>query len=307
MDIVIIGLGSIARKHIAALKIISDDAKVYALRSGKRNEDVEGVVNITDLDELDKKPDFAIIANPTNLHGKYIRELAGRGIAVMIEKPVLHTLKEAADVLQTVREKKAFTYVACNLRFHPCISFLKQQLTDRINDINEVNVYCGSYLPDWRPDQDYKKIYSANARMGGGVHLDLIHEIDYTSWLFGKPLQYRAYTSSRSSLQIDAPDYANYLLQYDHFNASVTLNYYRRDPKRTLEIVFDDYTWMADLINNTIIQHPGIVIYEAGSFKMMDTYVQQLRYFTDHLNQQKSPMNSFEESLDVLNISLANE
>ena len=43
---------------------------------------------------------------------------------------------------------------------------------------------CHSYLPQWRK-KNYKKSYSSNAKLGGGVSLDLSHEIDYIQWIFG--------------------------------------------------------------------------------------------------------------------------
>src|SRR5690606_19349874 len=125
--------------------------------------------------------------------------------------------------------------------------------------VNEVNVYCGSYLPDWRPGVDFRKVYSANKELGGGVHIDLIHELDYVFWLWKEPRKTRAFFSNTSSLDISAFDYANYLWTYDGFSVSIVLNYYRRDPKRTLEIVTEQATYQVDLLNNTIEKNGEIV------------------------------------------------
>ena len=44
----------------------------------------------------------------------------------------------------------------------------------------------GEYLPYWHPKEDYKKSYASRKKLGGGVILTLIHEIDYLFWIFGK-------------------------------------------------------------------------------------------------------------------------
>lgn len=306
MEILIIGLGSIANKHLTAIKSVVPNAKVFALRSGKKSTEIEGVHNVYALDEMPNKPDFAIISNPTNLHADYIVELANRNIPMMIEKPSLHSLEKSESILYLINQQNAFTYVACNLRFHPCIQFLKNYIQTSNIQINEATVYCGSYLPDWRPNVNYKEVYSANANMGGGVHLDLIHELDYTTWLFGNPISYSAYQSNQSTLNIDAPDYAHYLLNYTNFSTSITLNYFRRDAKRTIEIVHNDSTILVDLINNTVTDSKQGIIFENTEFKIIDTYVSQMRYFVDKLHNSETPMNTFEESLGVLKIALSN-
>jgi predicted dehydrogenase len=307
MEILIIGLGSIGIKHANAIRQIAPSTKIFALRSGKKKISFGGINNINSIDELENKPNFAIIANPTNLHEYYIRELAIRDIPMMIEKPALHAFDNAAALLGLIKRNGSFTYVACNLRFHPCILFLKSYLAANYSKVNEVSVYCGSYLPDWRPNVNFKEVYSSNLNMGGGVHLDLIHELDYTTWLFGVPIQSSGFQSSVSTLQIDAPDYAHYLLNYAHFNVSITLNYFRREPKRRIEIVFDDLTLNVDLINNKVINGRGELMFEEVNFSFLDTYCLQMKYFIDKLSEHEPTMNTFEDSLNVLKIALSNE
>ena len=233
--------------------------------------------------------------------------LSKKEIPLFIEKPAVHSLDKVDDLLLLVSQKKLITYVACNLRFHPCLLFLRKKLTYDKLRINEVNVYCGSYLPDWRPGKDFRKIYSANSSMGGGVHLDLFHELDYVTWLFGFPNSSHSIIRNVSSLAIDAADYANYILQYEAFTLSVVLNYYRRKPKREIEIVFENITLTVNLIKNTIIDDNGLLLFEGGDFNVLETYKSQLYYFIDCLKNNIKPMNSLQESLPVLEICLKNE
>jgi predicted dehydrogenase len=307
MEVLIIGLGSIARKHINAIRTLQPEARIFALRSGKKQDELEHIENIYDLNELHKKPTFAIISNPTNLHAEFIRKLAFRGIPMMIEKPALHSLVDSQELLTILKSKKSFTYVACNLRFHPCIQFLRDYLKQNRSQVNEVSVYCGTYMPEWRSNVNFKEVYSANSAMGGGVHLDLIHELDYSIWLFGQPLKFSGFQSNTSTLQIDAPDYAHYLLNYPSFNVSISLNYYRRDPKRVIEVVLEEETLTVDLIKNKVFSSKNEILYEDSDFTIFDTYTAQLKYFLEKLLNKEVPMNTFEESLAILKIALKNE
>jgi predicted dehydrogenase len=302
MRVLVIGLGSIAKKHITALRSFSEEFKIFALRSSLNAKKYEEVTNIYNLDN--DVFDFAIISNPTHLHSVYIKLLASKSIPLFIEKPAVHSLENFNEILNLITKKKITTYVACNLRFNPCITFLKENLNNKELKVNEINVYCGSYLPDWRPGVDFKKNYSAQSKMGGGVHLDLIHEIDYIIWLFGLPKSYTSVKRSVSSLSIDSIDYANYILLYEKFTTSIILNYYRKKVKREIEILFDQKTWNVNLINNTIINDDGNVIFKSDKFDVLQTYKLQLEYFVNCLKSKKIPMNSLQESIPVLKICL---
>jgi predicted dehydrogenase len=303
--VLIIGLGSIAKKHIKALRSLPEEFKIFALRSSLDANIYEDIINVFNLDNA--LYDFAIISNPTYLHIEYIKLLASKSIPLFIEKPAVHSLENIDEILNLVSKKKITTYVACNLRFHPCINFLKEKIDSQDLKINEINVYCGSYLPDWRPGIDFKKNYSVDAKMGGGVHLDLFHEIDYVTWLFGQPKLYNSIKRSVSTLSIDSIDYAIYILQYDKFTTSIILNYYRRERKREIEIVLKDETWTIDLIQNTIKNDKCDLLFEAKDFSILETYTFQLEYFINCLNSNKKPMNSFADSIPALRICLTNE
>ena len=304
MKVLLVGLGSIGKRHVAALLSIHPDCRIFALRSQPDSEAYPGVTNITSLTELpDEGVDFAIVANPTALHAETIELLLPLKCPLFVEKP-LHDTLQIADLLMEVTERGVLTYVACNLRFLDCLRFIKEQIPLQAGKrLNEVNVYCGSYLPEWRVGQDFRKSYSANAEMGGGVHIDLIHELDYLYWLFGMPAQVTRIARNRSSLGISAFDYANYILEYPLFAASVVLNYYRRDPKRTLELVWEDETWVVDLRANAITCN-GQTLF-ASKQTVADTYLLQMQYFTELLANGQASFNSLQDAFNVLTICLA--
>ena len=304
MNILIVGLGSIAKKHISSLMEFIPDVKIYAFRSVKNSANVLNVINIYDLNDAPNDIDFIIISNPTSLHAKAIEQILNFNAPIFIEKPIFDKIETNSSLVNLIQEKNLKTYIACNLRFHPTIVFLKNYLQNSSKRINEVNVYCGSYLPEWRGGANYIDSYSAKSSMGGGVHLDLIHELDYCIWLFGFPLKHSSVKRKVSQLQIDSIDYCSYNLFYENFNLSIVLNYFRVKPKRQIEIVFEDDVITCDLLSAIIKNSHGQVIFEEKGFNMNDTYLKQMEYFIDHLNDDKPFMNNSNEAFDILKIAL---
>src|SRR5690606_29956228 len=103
------------------------------------------------------------------------------------EKPLSDSLESFARAGEVLLENSAKIEVAYNLRFMPSAIRLKELLTEQIvGRIHSVSIEVGQYLPDWRPATDYRKNVSACKKLGGGVLLELSHELDYLTWLFGE-------------------------------------------------------------------------------------------------------------------------
>lgn len=304
MKVLIIGLGSIAQKHIDAINKIDQSASIYALRSNANCKFFTNIIDLYNLSDVPYDIDFILISNPTSLHSKTILNVIDFNKPLFIEKPVFDSIINNEEVVRLIEKKNIKTYVGCNLRFHTALKFIKTYLNSANSKINEVNVYCGSYLPNWRPQQDYTKSYSANQKLGGGVHLDLIHELDYTIWIFGKPINYNSIKRKVSNLSIDTFDYANYNLSYPDFNVSITLNYYRSTPKRIIEIVLENETLICDLLTSTVINGENKKIFTDNEFDFSTTYLKQMNYFIDNLKNEFIYMNNIRESFEILKIAL---
>jgi len=300
MNVLIVGLGSIAEKHVNALRLIDPEVQLFALRFSSNSVQIPGINNIYNFSDLSNfEFDFAIVSNPTAAHYETIKALIPFRIPLFIEKPLFDTIKDEA-ILVEIEHNKIPTYMACNLRFLECLKFTKEFVKGK--RINEVNSYCGSYLPDWRPNKDFRKIYSANKEMGGGVHIDLIHEIDYIYWFFGMPVKVQSVKTNTSSLNISAYDYANYLFEYTSFSASIILNYYRRDPKRSLEIVTDEGTIQVNLLKNEVSFNDAVVF--ASNKTTLDTYEDQLRFFINNVLKNNEQFNPISEAFQILKLCI---
>jgi len=150
--------------------------------------------------------------------------------------------------------KKNKYFVGYNLRFNPIINFLKKKIKSK--KIWSVNIFCGSYLPDWRKNIEYNKSSSAKKTFGGGVLLDLSHELDYVQWLFGKIKVQHCKSKKLSNLNIETDDFLNLVGKTKTVpSIQITLNYFTR--KRTRQIFIDgkNISMQADLVNKNVVYY----------------------------------------------------
>lgn len=304
MKVLIVGLGSIGRKHVDGILIFFPSAQIYALRSGSNKDIYRTVENIYDKSKIPNDIDFIIISNITDKHADTILDMIEYNRPLFIEKPVLSNISKANEISNRLNQRGIKNYVACNMRFHPAIEFIKNYIRRENLRINELNIYCGSYLPDWRPGKDFRSVYSANTSMGGGVHLDLIHEIDYCCWIFGFPNSSKSLRMNQSSLEIDAVDSARYIFTYPKFNACISLNYYRRDAKRQIEIITSNDTLVVDLLQNQVSSNVSGEILFKSELRIIDTYSRQIKYFIERIQSEETFMNNFDFAVNVLKLTI---
>ena len=128
-----------------------------------------------------------VITTPTASHLSLALEAAEHGCHLFIEKPLAHAWQGVDRLVDLVEHGRLVTLVGCNLRFHPGLRAVKNLLAEKaVGRVIAVRAEVGQYLPDWHPEEDYRKNYSARRALGGGIVLDAIHEIDYVRWLLGE-------------------------------------------------------------------------------------------------------------------------
>ena len=138
----------------------------------------------------------------------------------------------------------------------PIMAALKARLdAGLVGTVRTAHIATGQYLPDWRPDSDYRSGVSAQASLGGGVLLELSHELDYARWFFGQPQTVTAEAGRLSDLEIDVEDSATVILGYPDKRVTVSVDFLQRVAAMTLKVVGSLGTLEADLIAETATLH----------------------------------------------------
>ncbi|MBF0386260.1 MAG: Gfo/Idh/MocA family oxidoreductase [Candidatus Omnitrophica bacterium] len=284
LRVLIIGLGSIGQRHACLLQG-NFGHQLFALRSGKGDIiDLPGVTMLDSWEGVDAvSPQVALVTNPTGFHLSTAVRCAVRGMHLFIEKPIDCTDRGLDDLLKVVRDKHLVAYVAYPLRFHPLILLLRKLLEGR--KVLHAQVVCSSYLPDWRPGRDSHTLYSAKRVEGGGVLLDLSHELDYAEYLFGSLNLLKGRMGRVSDVTIDAEDYADLVCEYERAAVNIHLNYFSRQAKRDIGIDLKNGHIQADLLSGNIRQViDGKVEEYMVSFGRDDMFLEQLRHFFGAIN-----------------------
>lgn len=301
-------MGSIALKHIQALRSLVPEVQVGALRSIKKTH-IKGVdQQFTNWSEVRSfQPDFAVICSPTSLHFEHARNLTQLNIPFLIEKPVADKEEGLAEFCQELKKKNLITAVACQLRFDPLIEHMKRQLDlNKIAKPQRVRVFCHSYLPSWRPNQDYRKTYSAQRVLGGGVGLDLIHEFDYITWWFGLPEDVAGFRTRVSSLEIDTDDQCSAVLLYKNLLVEVSLSYGEQNQQRGFEFVYQDHILKGDLLTGelNVCQDSTVTLQKRFERDSLALMISQMKHFIECVQKKAVTRNSFQDGLNTLQIAL---
>ena len=252
------------------------------------------------------------MTNPTSLHIQSALAAAKQGCHVFIEKPISNTLDGIDELIDIARKKNLVVLVGCNLRFHPCLQFIKKLLDEkRIGKVISARVQMGQYLPDWHPWEDYRTMYSAHKSLGGGIILDAIHELDYINWFLGDVNQVFSFSAKLSDLDIDTEDVAEILLRLKSGAiAEVHLDYVQRYPSRTCEIIGDKGSILLNINEGTVKLYTAEkmeweVFEQPHGYDMNQTYIDEISHFISCIKGKEEPLISITDGLDVLNIALA--
>ena len=313
MKVCFIGIGSIGKRHLQNLITCCNEnghsLEIHALRSNRNGKQLptsfEQYIkrHAYAIDELDSHYDAIFITNPTDYHYETLINVANKSQYIFIEKPIFNTLD--VDISKIPFKKDTVCYVAAPLRYCGVLQRLFEIVSP--DDVYCARVICSSFLPDWRPDVDYRTIYSANKDAGGGVCIDLIHEWDYLHHFFGHPKKTHMLYGKVSDLEINSEDLAIYIAQYDNKLVEVHLDYFGRQTKRSIELFTKNGTICGDIANARITFTDGTAPIEFNEDRNT-MYLREMNYFLSLvLNQQNTSTNNIEHAMQILSIVIPEE
>ena len=265
MKAVIIGGGSIGKRHSQNLNNINVSTRII---------DIDEIDNIDNI--LNEGFDMGLVCTPNINHIEHCYKLAEWDIPIFCEKP-FYSNKEGIDkLLDIVEEKNLITMVGCNLRFTPEVK--------KINSKSKyINVYFGYDLKKWRPQTDHLKSYSANKNLGGGVLLDVIHELDYLYYKFGEIEKVSYIKDKLTDITNDTEDLVIGRIEFKNGTiADFTLNY-----------LSEEYQRYYDLLENGVLKRR----YPTIDNQM---YIDEIIYFVNCVKSKIQGMNNFKEAHNLL-------
>lgn len=303
------GLGSIGKRHLRNVcEYLNQKGNTFTidLYRSKVGSDVPldirplvtSIYSYDDIAESNIMYDVVFVTNPTSVHYDTIQKFKHRTKSFFIEKPVFDKTDLETSLFEELKD--TICYVACPLRYSAALQYVKQNID--FSKSFSVRAISSSYLPDWRPGQDYRKCYSAHRDMGGGVGIDLIHEWDYLTWLFGTPVETYSIQRKISNLEIDSDDVAIYIGRTSTTSIELHLDYFGRSMIRTLEMFLPDDTIRCDIEDGRIeylrtgrvIQLPS----ERNEYQM-----REIEHFFEIINNKIENDSTMEHAFHVLKLA----
>jgi predicted dehydrogenase len=241
MKVAVVGAGSIGQRHQRLLQELGHEVDVISKSS--KSAKYKSLADALTQENFE----YVVLASQTSQHFADLSVLIEKNFvgSVLVEKPIF----DRSEKLKPNRFK--LLAVGYNLRFHPAIIWLQETLP-QLGAISSANLYVGQYLPNWRPDSDYRNSSSAKVDSGGGVLRDLSHELDLVQYIFGDWNKLTAIGGKFSDLEIQTDDTFSILLQTDRCSAvSVQMNYSDRLRQRLITVNGNNGTIQIDLVRNS--------------------------------------------------------
>ena len=228
LRVAVIGAGNMGKNHLRNYFLLPE-AQLVALAdinpATKELADEYKTRHYTDyklmLDEL--KPDAVSIVVPTPFHAEVGTEAMNRGIHVLLEKPIAHTVEEA-DALITLAKKRGIVFTVGHIEhYSPLIRKIKEMVeAKKIGEITSIVCKRVGGFPEIEPRTD--------------VIIDLaVHDIDIISHLLGsQPKEIHSHGSrTHHSHKIDS---AEILMDYGRASGFVQANWLTPVKIRTIAL-----------------------------------------------------------------------
>lgn len=306
----IVGFGSAGRRALHVIQEISPTTKFLVITSQVVSE--PGLAVAATFNEvLDFDPDVVVIAGPATMRRESVDVLALSSASFFIEKPLAHSLSDATAIAHILCNSSKIQ-VGYNLRFSKSLTYFREQIhAATFGRVLSVRAETGQYLPDWRPDSDYRNSVSARAELGGGVLRELSHELDYLRWIFGPIEWVSGWVGKTSDLDIDVDDMALITLGFSgperssSLIGSVALDFVRRDRTRSLTVLCEKATLRWDGVAGRVeVSRSGfddweLLVADEGT---VATYRAQWEHFLAQDKPRESLAATLEDGVEVVRV-----
>ncbi len=173
MKIHVIGRGSAGQRHHANLLALgaASDLVPYSAFSKLSSDEIAS--SLSGCDGI-------VVATATPIRLDIIRPVVEFGIPLYVEKPLAFRRNDVTEILASCKNIAERSMVGFMMRYHPAFRFLSELDT---STVYRFAFRIGHDVREWRPGREFAGSYGARPD-GGGVLLDLCHEIDMAASLF---------------------------------------------------------------------------------------------------------------------------
>jgi predicted dehydrogenase len=134
IKVAVIGAGGFGRHHVRILSGMEDVELVGAVdpdpSRAKENTDPYGVPLLPSLEDLPDGVEAAVVAVPTEHHLEVAKSLLGRGIGVLVEKPLAKDVEEARAIVDAAEASGAVLGVGHVERFNAAVIAAQDRITE---------------------------------------------------------------------------------------------------------------------------------------------------------------------------------
>lgn len=327
MKILIVGLGSIGRRHFRNLKTlgVTDLVLVRKNLSTLSDDELAGYPVENDIEAAiaKHKPNGVVVANPSANHLQVALPAAKAGCTILLEKPISDSMAGVAELQNTVAQTNSKILVGFQFRYHPTLRIAREIIqTGALGKVLNAHSHWGEYLPNWHPWENYADSYAARRDLGGGVIATLSHPVDYLRFLLGDVAEVRSISGHTSPLALtEVEDAAEIALRFTSGAiGGVHINYYQRPPVHRLEIVGTKGTLQWDNSDGTLRHFDmpdefGIINAKPRpatitehklppQFDRNDLFIAQTKHFLNIIEGREEPICNLEDGIAALKIGL---
>ena len=241
MRFLVIGLGSMGKRRIRCLQALGyKEVFGFDLRQD-RCEEVQqkyGVKTGTNFEQMFSlaNPDRFIISVPPDLHHIYMKKAIEYKKHAFVEASVVD--KDYELIKQGARANSVKIIPSATMLFHPGIQMIGNFMKEgKLGKISNVLFHSGQYLPDWHTYEKVSDFYVSNPVTGGAREI-VPFELTWVLHYLGFPK--RVSGNARKTISIEGAekidDTYNFLLDYDNYLATITIDVVSRHSSRRLVI-----------------------------------------------------------------------
>jgi len=215
----IVGTGGMGSGHVSTIQNV-EEAQLMAVCDADENAvkphaEKLGIKGFTDYKELIDSGlvDAVIVATPHYYHPPVAIYAMKKGLAVLSEKPMSVTVKQADEMIETAKETGVPFTIMFQSRANGLYRTAHKIISEgRLGELYRTHMFASGFRSQaYYNSGEWRGTWAGE---GGGVLINQApHEIDLFTWLGGLPCKVTARTGTRRHV-IECEDEASAMLEY---------------------------------------------------------------------------------------------